>query len=242
MSVSEIIYDVAKDAALKYLTEQVSMNDTIMKAAKECGYNSDMIDRICEAANHLVNEVALPKQANRYTEFELADPQRIKAAIHITEGVASVPHAEGPQQRIVENYQKNIAKAANEGDAQNNPNEELYHVKKSSHDLSDEIETNRIILGNANKADTIFVKEELKKLARTEGFHAANLLLFKLAKDKLPSEIIDYLSVNIAEDLPEDILFKTSSSQIYIAPDDELVRAINRLSINLPKMEALSAL
>lgn len=247
MSVSDIIYSVAKEAALKYLTEEISMNDTIMKAAKECGYNSDMIDRICEAANHLVNEVALPKQANRYTEFELADPQRIKAAIHVTEGIASVPYAKGPQQRVVENYKIQQNKVASSEVKEDNLHEDVFQKEgsaniKKSHTLEHQIEMNKVLIGNANRADTTYLFEEFKKLAKEEGFRAASLLIDKIAGEKLPDEIIDYLKVGIADELPESALFKEASTNVYIAPDSEIIRAIDRLSVNLLKAEALNNL
>lgn len=229
MSVSEVIQDISYKAAKCFITEGVSMNDTILKAAKELGLNSDTIDRICENANHLVNEIALIKQSNRYTDFELADPQRIKAAINVTEGISSVPYMKEPEPRVIEVYKEVPVKESNE---------KTVKAIEEDESLEEKIARKREYLGWENRKLTEAIEKRLLFLRDEYGIKTASLLFEKFAEE-LPPEIKDYFDVKLYDTNIFEKFTKEASEELYFTPDDELFISLKKLAKNCKEMELL---
>ena len=66
-----------KTAAKEYLQHQVPLNDTITKIASANDLNKDQINRVVEFANISTHVSLFDKQAEKYVEFETAEPAKI---------------------------------------------------------------------------------------------------------------------------------------------------------------------
>ena len=63
----------AKKASESYLKSNISLNDSIRKIASDNGFNQEQVKRICETANHNVNQELFDKQADKNVYFKVAD-------------------------------------------------------------------------------------------------------------------------------------------------------------------------
>lgn len=63
----------AKKASESYLKSNTSLNDSIRKIASDNGFNQEQVKRICETANHNVNQELFDKQADKNVYFKVAD-------------------------------------------------------------------------------------------------------------------------------------------------------------------------
>jgi hypothetical protein len=68
----------AKKASNDYLNKKASLNESIKKIAHEENLNTEQIRRICEAANHTVNQHLFDTQDDKNVYFEVADVDNIE--------------------------------------------------------------------------------------------------------------------------------------------------------------------
>jgi hypothetical protein len=68
----------AKKASDNYITKKASLNEAIKKIAQEEKFNTEQTRRICEAANHIVNQHLFDTQDDKNVYFEVADVNNIE--------------------------------------------------------------------------------------------------------------------------------------------------------------------
>lgn len=68
----------AKKASDNYITKKASLNEAIKKIAQEERFNTEQTRRICEAANHIVNQHLFDTQDDKNVYFEVADVDNIE--------------------------------------------------------------------------------------------------------------------------------------------------------------------
>jgi hypothetical protein len=74
----------AKQAATDYLRDGKSLNGSITKIASDNGLNNQQIARVVEAANTDVYINLVNKSADRYVQYDVADPVVIQSNLHTT--------------------------------------------------------------------------------------------------------------------------------------------------------------
>lgn len=67
----------AKKASTAYLQDNTPLNTSIKKIAADNDFNLEQVKRICETANHNVNQELFDKQADKNVYFKVADSSEI---------------------------------------------------------------------------------------------------------------------------------------------------------------------
>lgn len=86
-----LLADFSKAAARDYLSNQVSMNESIVKLAQAHGLTPDDVNTVVAEANKAVHAHLFKTSANKYVTFDLADPKVILESLQApVEKTASV--------------------------------------------------------------------------------------------------------------------------------------------------------
>lgn len=96
----------AKKASNDYINKKASLNDSIKKIAQEEKLNTEQIKRICEAANHTVNQHLFGTQDDKNVYFEVADVNNIE----MSNVLDKVAHREISDYDFSPNFHKEAAK------------------------------------------------------------------------------------------------------------------------------------
>ncbi len=88
MSKSELeLKMMGKTASVKYLKDNVDMNETITSMAKEARLNPHQVARICESANVFTYDELWDKNKNGNFTFKLADQEKIAESLNTTSSI-----------------------------------------------------------------------------------------------------------------------------------------------------------
>lgn len=200
----------AKKASNDYINKKASLNDSIKKIAQEEKLNTEQIKRICETANHTINQHLFDTQDDKNVYFEVADVNNIE----MSNTLDKVAHVEISDYDFSPNkHKETIEKIASTND---------YHKKAFNEKLAfiDDWEISALDpkLTLLNLKEKIAAVNELareKREANEYKIKEAHWKLYNLVKDELQEspyfKVAQVIAVTtdrheILEDITEQLL------------------------------------
>lgn len=93
----QALKSIADTAAKKYIEGGMDPTKAVEKQAKEKGLTSEQTERVAHYTNQNINAALMEK--NAYTDFPLADPEKISGSSSAKEKVAFIPDVEDAQEK-----------------------------------------------------------------------------------------------------------------------------------------------
>lgn len=76
---------LAHRAGDAFIASGINLSDSVIKIASDNNLSREQIRRVCEFANHYVNEYMLKNASNRFFEFPLADSNNVISSLNIVD-------------------------------------------------------------------------------------------------------------------------------------------------------------
>jgi hypothetical protein len=102
----QALQSVADTAAQQYLDDSTDPTAAVEKQAEKFGLTDEQTERVAHYTNQSINSALMEK--NAYTDFPLADPEKIDRSASASEKVAFVPQVEDPQEKTASTESEKI--------------------------------------------------------------------------------------------------------------------------------------